>query len=323
MHYRLRTYSPTLRQFLQRDPLGYFDSPNLYQYVLGNPVRYADAWGLGSDAPPPDPAFQDVDEFVEERKETIVDGLHQIAATVEVVLSVVAAVDPVVTAYELLTGKNAITDEDLSPTDYVMNALGFVPVGNIVKITKKVGGVAVDAFVITIRTAGGVEKTVNVTAKSVKEALEAAAKIAAKLDDEARIAKQQAEIRKLRSGSRGVSPTRSAMGRSGKPVVRTVPHATRKKAIDAAREQGKSAPEVHRGHAHPTGRDGEKLEGKKNVHHNFPVCHSGRRGSGREEYVGGQRWPAEMTVMYARSETDLLSLGNMWRNSLTTPRRAA
>jgi RHS repeat-associated protein len=46
MHYRLRTYHPTLKQFIQRDPLGYIDGPNQYQYVAGNPLRYADPWGL-------------------------------------------------------------------------------------------------------------------------------------------------------------------------------------------------------------------------------------------------------------------------------------
>ncbi|GEM_PF-3449188 len=45
LHYRARTYHPTLKQFMQRDPLGYVDGPNLHQYVLGNPVRYNDSFG--------------------------------------------------------------------------------------------------------------------------------------------------------------------------------------------------------------------------------------------------------------------------------------
>jgi RHS repeat-associated protein len=45
MHYRLRTYSPTLKRFMQRDPLGYIDGPSLYEYVAGNPLRYLDPWG--------------------------------------------------------------------------------------------------------------------------------------------------------------------------------------------------------------------------------------------------------------------------------------
>jgi len=46
MHYRARTYHPTLKQFMQRDPLGYVDGPDLYQYVLGNPLRDSDPFGL-------------------------------------------------------------------------------------------------------------------------------------------------------------------------------------------------------------------------------------------------------------------------------------
>ena len=35
-----RTYSPTLGRWLQRDPLGYIDGVNLYQYVQGNPMYW-------------------------------------------------------------------------------------------------------------------------------------------------------------------------------------------------------------------------------------------------------------------------------------------
>lgn len=47
-HYRNRMYSPALGRFLTRDPAGYIDGLNLYQYVLGNPLAYIDPWGLGA-----------------------------------------------------------------------------------------------------------------------------------------------------------------------------------------------------------------------------------------------------------------------------------
>ncbi|MBZ0165654.1 MAG: RHS repeat-associated core domain-containing protein, partial [Candidatus Omnitrophica bacterium] len=44
--YRARQYDPAIGRFLQRDPLGYWDSMNLYEYVLSNPLNYIDPFGL-------------------------------------------------------------------------------------------------------------------------------------------------------------------------------------------------------------------------------------------------------------------------------------
>ena len=50
---RFRQYDPTLGRFLQRDPLGYWDGMNLYEYLGDNPLQRTDAGGLCSahDAP--------------------------------------------------------------------------------------------------------------------------------------------------------------------------------------------------------------------------------------------------------------------------------
>ncbi|MBZ0167635.1 MAG: RHS repeat-associated core domain-containing protein, partial [Candidatus Omnitrophica bacterium] len=45
-YYRNRQYDPAIGRFLQRDPLGYYDSMNLYEYVGSNPVNSVDPLGL-------------------------------------------------------------------------------------------------------------------------------------------------------------------------------------------------------------------------------------------------------------------------------------
>ena len=45
-HVRHRHYHPTLGRWLQRDPMGYVDGANPYQYVSGNPTSFVDAFGF-------------------------------------------------------------------------------------------------------------------------------------------------------------------------------------------------------------------------------------------------------------------------------------
>ena len=45
-YYRARYYDPNTGRFLSRDPLGYIDGMNLYEYVRSNPIKFLDYSGL-------------------------------------------------------------------------------------------------------------------------------------------------------------------------------------------------------------------------------------------------------------------------------------
>lgn len=45
-HFRYRYYSAELGRFVSRDPIGYYDSMNLYSYVFNSPTDFIDPFGL-------------------------------------------------------------------------------------------------------------------------------------------------------------------------------------------------------------------------------------------------------------------------------------
>ncbi len=64
MYYRARFYDPTLGKFIQRDPIGFADGTNWYEYVGSSPVNWIDISGLrkGKLGPTPTVPIPDIGE---------------------------------------------------------------------------------------------------------------------------------------------------------------------------------------------------------------------------------------------------------------------
>ena len=76
------------------------------------------------------------------------------------------------------------------------------------------------------------------------------------------------------AGGRPIDENGAVLGPSGKPMIHEEDHPTKKRARDAARNEGKGAPVQHpsptsgKPHFHPTDKDGDKIPGS--THHIYP-----------------------------------------------------
>ena len=101
-HFPFRTYSPRLGRWLQRDPLGYVDGVNMYEYVSSEPMRLVDALGLQVGLSPTSPSGALSSAVIAKAYNTAVNALLAIL--------VVTTVDDAYSAY--FKALRAIADFD-------------------------------------------------------------------------------------------------------------------------------------------------------------------------------------------------------------------
>ena len=107
-HFPARSYSPSLGRWLQRDPLGYVDGLNLYEYVRSSPMNFVDPLGLWPIDDPPGFAEWRFDPDWDKSKESYRNAL---AAPVKYVFTGQIVLDILKGA---IRGSNGFSDRPLS-----------------------------------------------------------------------------------------------------------------------------------------------------------------------------------------------------------------
>ena len=249
-HFLYRSYSPDLGRWLQRDPLGYVDGASLFEYVASDPTGWIDPWGEFGRSSGGNPRTIEPIQLHpnvpndpgalarhRERQRRAQESIEQMEAAGKAVIGV---------------------------------ARGGVDVGTsvipVVSDIRDVVEVATGKDAVTGEKLSPAARVGTVVAAVVP--LVPAKVVRGILDAIKGIGKGGKKAVKGVRGSPAVAPGRSTgKGPSGKPVVHTKRHPTRKKAKDAARNKGKGPPICHptpsKGdkHFHPTDREGKKIPG--------------------------------------------------------------
>ena len=171
-YYRARYYDASMGRFISRDPLGYYDSMNLYEYVGGNPGNYTDPLGLywynGQEyAGPPSP-FVNSGDYISKRPK------HDWSRTIFLAITGLDIVDDL-RSLELNT-YNAIDNYQRygaiggdNSADLLMDGISLIPAIGALKYTKYTDE-AVDTAKIIQRHG---DEIVNSVRKNIDEVVQA------------------------------------------------------------------------------------------------------------------------------------------------------
>ncbi len=295
INFQWREYDANLGRFITKDPTGamYVDGANLYQFVLSNPTGYTDSTGLNASIAIPvlvqgaGVTAAEVAAF----GEAFTNALPAGVATAAGGISMAAMGQSAIASQMARIGKQ-LADDVASGRLTAQQAIDLMnqAKGNVVETS---GGRAATNPALTqawlkAKAATRLQLRNRINSRARAERRDRVNRRASATsggpynggngpnqdpkDDENL---SEAERERQKNIAKGIDP--KDLGPSGKPKVHTVDHASRKDAKDAARNAGRSNtdPESHPSdkgqpaHFHST-RDGEKLEGKDNVHHNYP-----------------------------------------------------
>jgi RHS repeat-associated protein len=146
---RMRVLHSRLGRFIQRDPLGFRDSMNWFEYIHSSSWDYLDPLGLQTKNPTTQPVQDgtggnppqspqaeegnavenDVDQFNASRPNQVKNGLNELANAGHLVAGTLLKFNPITGMWEAVSGKDGVSGEALGPGERIIAITGVLPGG--------------------------------------------------------------------------------------------------------------------------------------------------------------------------------------------------